>query len=257
MSSGKVVSAETLLKIWEEADKSYPPGIHPVDTTRFELEGLGFFPAGVGRYAAPGRSACHDLALGGLFVLGNNFGSRGYLDRLLGMELPSECEQGDTWGPLLSQLREAKVALDSCFFSNSYLGYLAGSSNMAAFPTLGSFTSQCAKFLKMELEQLRPRVVIALGAPARKLLAHKEVNLDLMTWQKNSLEVLDRRNQAFREVNFAGVTFTVIAWVHPSAQDRKPKKDSLSYLESRYYIRDGTQHVGRAAEVEMLRNALR
>ena len=98
---------------------SYPDGLVPVPQ---RIPGTAFFPGGYGLWRKT-RGGLPPMPCGKVMVLGNNFDSEcGYGKSLQkGDELHTP-----TWQNLLQLFRSVGIRPEDCFFTNAYLGLLAG-----------------------------------------------------------------------------------------------------------------------------------
>ena len=108
-----------------------------------------------------------------MFV-GNNLDSAASFQRRLELGIP----HGDpdrpmqTWRNLYRLLETAALDPRRCFFTNAYVGLIAGSQPVGTFPGASDaeFSAWCAGFLGYQLDVMRPSVIVALGTPARRFV---------------------------------------------------------------------------------------
>jgi uracil-DNA glycosylase len=114
-----------------------------------------------------------------------------------------------TWRGLYQLLESAGVDPRMCFFTNAYVGLIAGEKPTGRFPGAGDveFSEWCADFLRLQIEAMQPSVLVTIGADARRFIGG--MTPDLGEWRKtSSLRVHQAR---IGDHSFAG-----IALAHPS-----------------------------------------
>jgi uracil-DNA glycosylase len=136
------------------------------------LPGLGFFPGGDGLWKAPGQRTSPPMAVGGIMVLGNNFQCSANYPALLAMG--EEDRQKDaTWRNLLSFLAIVGIDPAGCFFTNAYMGLVAGDDPTRTAPGMSDpgFLQRCRTFFLHQMAILQPRLILALGTKVPAFLA--------------------------------------------------------------------------------------
>lgn len=201
--------------------RAYPEGL-----TAFpgKLRGQGFFPGGDGLWRSQPADAAGRFPIGGIMVLGNDFGcfnhpdprSPGFLQCLAkGYENPP------TWR-IKETLHKAGLPADRCFFTNAYLGLRTSIKTTGNSPGLKNpeFRAMCREFFAYQLEVQRPRLIVCLGHEPRKFIA--PLLLDkLHAWTKNiSFPALDRLCDPIVQGSFAipdgAISPRILAIAHPS-----------------------------------------
>lgn len=226
-------------------DLDYPDGLVAVPDEK--IHGTAFFPGGYGLWRETRGGPLPPMPRGKVMVLGNNFDSEcGFRRSLLaGDELHTR-----TWQNLLRLLRCRSVGIrpEDCFFTNAYMGLLAGcSTNEGESPGAKDpvFKQYCESFLAEQIAELRPRLILALGTFVPRFIA--SISSDLAAWRRcETFRELDKSGPLKRDVHFGtrGRATTVVALVHPSR--RGP-----NVLRRRYRGR-----IGNEAELALLREAL-
>lgn len=222
----------------------YPPGVRAVPSP---LPGLGFFPGGYGLWGAQPGHPLPPLPIGGVMVLGHDFHSEsGYrASALLGGERLSM----PTWRNLIRLLHIASISLETCFFTNVYMGLREGASATGPFPgaTDRGFVEHCKAFLVEQLRMQRPALVLCLGKYVPPVLA--QMSPELRGWSAaKGFKDIDACGPVQGGVTFPGLDAhqcTVVALLHPSLRQ-------ASVRHRRY---DGW--VGEEAETQMLLRAKR
>ncbi len=173
----------------------YPSGVMPLSG---RIPGLAFFPGGYGLWGKDIHQAPPPFPVGGVMVVAHNFDCETGFDRSL--EAKSERSTSPTWGPLTKLLLDAGINLDSCFFTNAYMGLKAGNKPQGEFP--GSrdpqFVQRCASFLLQQIQEQNPKLILVLGLKATSVLA--SLSHDLEAWRHvdslNALYSLDRQGRS-------------------------------------------------------------
>ncbi len=78
---------------------------------------------------------------------------------------------GEFWRRLLVVLRGASLPPQRCFFTNALMGLKPGSAT-GSMPSVRGYRDQCARFLKKQIEIVKPSAVVALGAKAEGFVSH-------------------------------------------------------------------------------------
>jgi hypothetical protein len=158
-------------QLWEQLDElptsKYPAGVVPLPG---RIGGTAFFSAGAGLCRANG-DPLPEFPFGGVMFVGHNLDAEGpYLRRLqAGVPHGDPKQPMATWRNLYALLGGAGVGREECFFTNVYVGLIAGDKPTGSFPGARSqnFTDWCRGFLQSQVELMRPRAMVFLGKPAR------------------------------------------------------------------------------------------
>jgi hypothetical protein len=157
--------------LWEQLAElptaEYPPGVVPLPG---QIGGTAFFSAGAGLCRATG-DRLPEFPFGGVMFVGHNLDAEGpYLRRLQAGVPHGDPERPMAiWRNLYALLDGAGVGREECFFTNVYVGLIAGDKPTGSFPGARSpsFTAWCRGFLQRQVELMRPRAMVFLGKPAR------------------------------------------------------------------------------------------
>ena len=186
-----------------------------------------------------------------IMVLGNDFGLK---DRYKAVRDNSyrNLNASSTWRNLLELLHRAGIRPKNCFFTNAYMGLRATGKSTGQSPGMvdPKFVERCQLFfLDKQLPMQKPRLIIVLGAEARKFIA--QLSPDLAEWKKcETFMELDDSNlgPVVKKVRFNGSKpTTVVALVHPAGRNLGNVLKNRRYRGAR----------GEAAEMKMLRRALK
>jgi len=192
----------------------YPEGVKPIPE---RIRGTAFYPAGDGLYKEQGDV---DFPYGGVMVLGHNFDSeRGYNEsRMKG----TENINGPTCRGTLNLLKAVHIEPQHCFFTNFYMGLIAGNKSRGKFPggTDLNFVRRCQELFLMQVELMRPAMIITLGLPVPRLIA--PLAKELKAWE-GLASIKDLNASPF----FHGVKFSdehtpcaVVGVIHPCYAER-------------------------------------
>ncbi len=225
-------------------DLDYPDGLVAVPKM---MRGTAFFPGGYGVWREVGGHL-PPMPLGEVMVLGQDFGKK--KDYKKALSIGHELDTSRTWRHLCPLLRDACIAPECCFFTNAYMGLRTGGSSMGPSPGTKhqGFREWCESFLREQLSEQKPRLILVLGLEAAGLIA--SVSHDLDAWSKRGhLEWRDlyAAGRLKRGVDFgdAATGVTVVALLHPSGYDLG------NNLRHRRY----GKNTGRDAELALLRKA--
>ena len=178
-------------------------------------------------------------------ILGHNFDSEEAYRK--SFEQGRESTKNPTWRNLLRLLSEVGIAPELCFFTNLYMGLIAGSSSTGIFPGAADpeFMAHCKRFLIRQLEAQRPSLLVTLGIEVPPVVGH--LSPQLAPWAAGQgLRHLDTVGPVQTNVSFPGIEnylTTAVALIHPSQRDAN--------VRHRHYL--GT--VGHRAEAQMLHDA--
>lgn len=148
----------------------YPAGVVPLPG---HVPGTAFFSPGAGLYRNT-DAPLPDFPVGGVMFIGHNLDAEGPYRRRLADGVPHGNPRRPmaTWRNLYRLLDGAGIERAGCFFTNAYVGLIAGDKPTGAFPGARDqrFTRWCRDFLAEQVEMMQPRVVVTLGRPAAQFL---------------------------------------------------------------------------------------
>ncbi len=234
-----------VVALWEAHHQvaPYPKGVVEVPQ---QIQGTSFFPGGIGLWVPESR-VFPLLPVGGVMVLGHDF------HNVAGYEWSKKNEQENlrspTWRHLLDFLNAAGIPLETCFFTNVYMGLRSGKKTTGTFAGSRSphFVERCRTFFLHQVEVQQPSLILALGAHVPRFLA--PLAQLLSGW--NGLDGFSARDAAglslINGVRFgsaAGKPCVVASLVHPSFRPRN------------IGLRRWKHYVGEEAELAMVRHAL-
>lgn len=186
-----------------------------------------------------------------IMVLGNDFGLKDGYKR--GWDNPYGNLKVPTWRNLLKLLHCAGIKPKNCFFTNAYMGLRITGKRTGQAPGAKDpkFVDRCKSFfLEKQLPTQKPRLILVLGAEARKFIAELSPD-DLAEWKDcKTFPALDDSDlgPVVKKVRFDGSkSVTVVALVHPAGRNLG------NTLKNRHYR--GKE--GEAAELTMLKDALK
>lgn len=168
-------------------DGAYPPGVVPV---REHVRGTAFFAAAAALYTEDPGGPLPVFPFGGLMVVGHNLDAEEpYLERLR-----SGRAHGDrrwpmkTWRGLYRLFELASIDPAECFFTNIYVGLIAGADPTGKFPGAADrdFVRWCESFLARQVARMEPRGVVMLGAEVRRFFK-VSAGVGRMAWMGDEL----------------------------------------------------------------------
>jgi len=188
----------------------YPAGVVPVPRP---IDGTAFFAAGPGLYCEerPSLAGLPRFPFDGVIFVGNNLDAEGPYRRRLQSGIP----HGDllhpmrTWRGLYKLLDTAQIDVRDCFFTNAYVGLMAGEKAIGTFPGSldAEFTSWCERFLRLQITKMKPVTVATIGGDARRFLAR--LTPDLEAWARAPSMTVDH-------AEIDGHIAAFVALAHPS-----------------------------------------
>ena len=230
--------------LWAEhaPPHGYPPGVVPIPKP---IPRLAFFPGGYGLWGCVEGNPLPPFPVEGVMILGHNFDSEAAYRK--SFEQGRERTKLATWRNLLKVLSEVGIAPELCFFTNLYMGLIAGSNPIGKFPGASDppFVEHCTRFLVRQLQAQRPSLLITLGIEVPPIVGLLSPQLAPWTEGK-SLRHLDIVGSVQAGVSFRGIEdyrTTVVALIHPSQRDAN--------VRHRHYL--GTK--GHQAELRMMHDA--
>src|SRR5207245_237830 len=119
----------------------YPQGVQRIAE---RLHGVAFFPGGAGLWMVD-----RPFPVGKVMVLGHNFDSEAKHRKDLQRGVCDPRVRSRTWGELHPFLVRVGLAPEDCFFTNFFMGLMAGSESEGRFPGAShpDFVTRCRAFL--------------------------------------------------------------------------------------------------------------
>jgi hypothetical protein len=151
----------------------YPQGVEPIRPSD-RIPGTAFFSAGSGLIRSRGQKL-PPFPYGGVMFVGHNLDSEESYRR----HLANGSDHGDpdhptmrTWTNFYALMSLAGIDRSEIFCTNYFVGLKGGEGATGAFPGRldVTFCAWCESFLDEQIQLMRPRVVVALGKPARRRL---------------------------------------------------------------------------------------
>jgi hypothetical protein len=205
------------------------------------IDGTAFFSAGPGLYCdqPPSAAGLPRFPFGGVMFVGHNLDAEGpYRQRLeQGVPHGDRDRPMSTWRGLYQLLETAGIDVHGCFFTNAYVGLVAGNKPTGRFPGAldAQFSAWCERFLRMQISTMQPTVIATIGADARRFFGR--LTADLAEWQRGPSQVVSR-------AEIDGLAFAGVALAHPSMYPASAQARSF-----------GGEH-GVAADAAQLRTAV-
>lgn len=211
---------------------SYPPDILPVPDCR--INGTAFFPAGDGIYKEGNWQPQERYPI---MVVGQDYDNWHNFKRVRCSIHQSEVQNGNTtWKNLKKILGEE--TLSKCFFTNAIMGLRFNDSkntgkSKAFLVKNNAFLKQNQEFFKIQLEVVKPDLVIGLGRFMPKFISgcFKEYSelVHVESFKKFDSEYANFRNGIF--LNHIGRSIKMIFITHPALYKRCviDRKGGLNY----------------------------
>jgi hypothetical protein len=143
----------------------YHPSVGRTGSTVPELiQGTAMFPGGTGlwRGTEPFGEIPAFFPENPIMLVAHNFDSvRGHAD--------SKRKGGEVKSLFWTILRGYIDYPEQCFFTNVFMG-LQPESAVGKMPSIPGYEAQCLEFLRAQIEIVNPRIVVALGGDARRLV---------------------------------------------------------------------------------------
>lgn len=228
--------------------QDYPSGVLPTPTI---LPSTGFFPGSLGLWNPQPADTAHHPPVGGIMVVGHNFDSEAGFER--SSIRSGENMKGPTWRNLLTFLQSVDIAPERCFFTNVYVGLVAGNGAVGAFPGASDhdFVQWCQRFLLLQFQLMQPRLVLSLGVYAPRFLARLSPELNRSWSRMRQFKTADEQGCGLvYPVTIEGVKEPVAAaaLIHPSLRQRNARYRRYGKLEGdlaeQALVRDGMAKVG-------------
>jgi uracil-DNA glycosylase len=207
------------IELWQRQHPArYPAGVLPISKA---IPGLAFFPGGYGLWGAEGGVDLPPFPRGGVMILGHDFHSEyGYNASVI---RGRESKAQPTWLNLLKLLRGADIRLEKCFFTNFYMGVRQGAATTGVFPGSADrkFVKHCSDFFLVQLEAMRPSLILTLGKHVPPLIASRSSHLAAWRGAKNFRQI-DDAGPVHNQCRFDGVpnfAVAVVALTHPSMRN--------------------------------------
>jgi hypothetical protein len=193
-----------------------------------------FFPGGSGLFDGPEAN----VPVGGVIVLGTNFGSKGDFIKADGTLVRSdETHTSPTWTGLRRMFApQTHIEFSRCFFTNAWPFLHEGPSNdtgplIPAWLSDESLMKECSLLFRETLSMMQPNLIVGLGGAAA-FLGHFWPD-ELGAWQDKKLSSIDTKPIAKVEFDGAGIVCTAIT--HPSHSNSWRRR--LPYQDTRGEIR--------------------
>jgi uracil-DNA glycosylase len=185
-----------------------------------------------------------------VMVLGNDFGQKWWHEKCL--RANARDWKSKTWMHLRLLLQDAGIQPEDCFFTNAYMGLRSTGKSTGPSPGMvdPKFVERCQLFfLDKQLPMQKPRLILVLGAEARKFIA--QLSADLAEWKDcKTFSALDDSDlgPVVNKVCFnKSKPITVVALVHPAGRNMGNVLKDRRYRKAK----------GAAAELKMLKKALK
>ena len=207
----------------------YPANVEKIEEI---MEITAFFPGGLGLWNDANYEKEPEI-----MVLGHDFSTVSTYEK---MKYENKSELNDpTWRNLRKLFEQVNINLNTCFFTNVFMGLRNTKSMTGTFPGYKdkAFVKRNLAFLEKQIEIVKPKAIITLGKFSAELLGY--LSSDLTRW-KNGEALTGGDCGALKHVQFKDHSCTCISLLHPSMRN--------SNLKMRKY----KSYTGHDAEVAML-----
>lgn len=212
----------------------YPPGVAKIYK---QCDFTAFFPGGKGIW-----EEVESNKIPYIMVLGHDFSTeKKFNEMLAGKENDID---SPTWRNMIKLFNSSGIDLEECFFTNVFMGLRKTESMVGEFPGFKDkeFLARSIDFLKLQIDVLKPKVVITLGKYAAELLTNATSDLDVWKNQK-ALKTADIG--LIRGVRFSNHISNCAALEHPSMRNSNVKRREYKGLK------------GNEAEITLLADSLK
>jgi ribosomal-protein-alanine N-acetyltransferase len=217
----------------------YPDNVKPIEKM---LNMTAFFPGGRGLWAEE-----YSDEFPSILILGQDFST---VDEYKAMSNNNKNDlQCATWRNLIKLFYEANINLTKCFYSNVFMGLRDGvTKNTGEFPGFKDkdFVNRNLKFLEIQIDTLKPKLIITLGRYAAEMLS-RLADYGLENWT-NFRALIDENIGFSDNTSFNGHKCKCVALSHTSLRH-------LNVGRRVYTNEHGVFH-GNSAEVQMLKDAM-
>ena len=142
---------------------------------RFDEMKYGFFPLGLGILTENNKikdaSPTDEIEEGGVMVLGNDFGTLEYIEKVIKYSKGVGETKGTTVGNMKKHIPE--LFTNKTFFTNFYLGVRTNkdAKMMVKIEELSDgYKTLCYDFFRMQLDLVKPKLVVCLGHHVKNAL---------------------------------------------------------------------------------------
>ena len=209
-------------RLLDRMDLEVRPELYPetvIQVPKDKIPGTAFFPGGSGLYLENRDLASVIFPKFGVMILGHNFDSE------CGFCCSYHCKKEDltkgTWAGILKLLNKAGVPVQYCFFTNGFMGLCKGRDNKNyQGRTDQKFREGCLAFLKAQVEEQQPRLIVTLGAYAPVLLGAACTGLENLMRTRNhkdpKVTIEDMEANSDLTAHFDGISDAVVVPItHP------------------------------------------
>lgn len=138
---------------------------------RREEMDYAFFPLGSGVLTDTDQSKIDvaEIGPGGIMVLGNDFGTVRYVDEMK--------DKRENSSRTIYHLKSLKMDMDKTFFTNYYMGlrddaqHPGTTMTKRVVPFKEEYDKLCLDFFRVQMDKIKPRMVICLGTYVRQAIA--------------------------------------------------------------------------------------
>ncbi|MES2766519.1 MAG: uracil-DNA glycosylase family protein [Bacteroidota bacterium] len=205
-------------------DEEYYPGM---------FCGTAFFPYGKGVWKNV------KFPIGGIMVLGHDFGHTPYIDscKKESNKYVDEDLEGKTWKGISNWFGiYGDLFYTNAFFTNAYMGIRNDKTKITGEINRGKdFTKKCYDILKLQIDKQQPKVIFTLGIAPFKALENTysffKYDKTFRTFKVNDLTFVNHVDKnPIHEIDFGfGYSTKIIALKHPSARNPKSRNFQIDH----------------------------
>lgn len=179
---------------------------------------FGFFPLGSGIFSKHSEIEKAEISKCEIMVLGNDFGTINYLNK--------KClnEKEEKTNPTISNLLQLEMNESTTFYTNLFLGLRNGEKMVGIKKLETEYLNFCLSFFRIQLELIKPNIVICLGNEVKKALVEYSNDFSAIA-KKTITEIYADKSKNDFMIIANGIKFIFIP--HPSYAHINWKKNNI------------------------------
>lgn len=168
---------------------------------------FGFFPLGSGIFSEQSEIENAEIKKCEIMILGNDFGTIKYLNEKCVNEKEAKTN------PTISNLLQLEMDESTTFYTNLFLGLRKGEEMVGIKKLETEYLNFCMNFFKIQLELIKPNIVICLGNEVKKALVEYSNEFSAIS-KRTITELYEDENKNDFMIIANGIKFIFIP--HPS-----------------------------------------
>lgn len=195
-------------ELWDEMKSSLPPYPAGVAAVPEPIERTAFFPGGLGLWME-GHDVEFEFPTGQCMVVGQDFNTVKTYCRA--REAKSEINSSRTWQILRRLLATFSIPMQSCFYTNAYMGLRASGPETGRFPGAhdAPFVDRCSAFFARQLAVAQPKLILMLGMEPLRVLGPRLFRI-------KSPRMISVCETIYAPLRFGYGNVAVVVLTHPS-----------------------------------------